>query len=189
MSTSNQRDLARANDQYAKNFTDGDLPIPPSRKYLIGKPISDLTIISARFIGQHNTVTCMDSRIDTFYAFGIKLGEAHIIRNAGGNARDALRSILISQHFLGTREIVLIKHTGCGMLTFTNDKAFEKIEERCGAGVLDKGFDFQPYPNTEEAVKSDVDWLRGNKALVEGTTVSGWIYEVETGHARRVDGA
>lgn len=71
----------------------------------------------------------MDARIDTTGAFGIDLGDAHVIRNAGGNAKDALRSILISQHLLGTREIILVKHTGCGMVTFTNADAL-KVSNR-----------------------------------------------------------
>ena len=127
----------------------------------------------------------MDSRIDNFDAFGIKLGDAHIIRNAGGNAEDALRSILISQHFLGTREVILIKHTGCGMLTFTNAQAREKIEGACGEGVLGE-FDFQPYSDTEEAVRGDVRWLRGHGALVQGTVVSGWVYDVKSGRVQEV---
>lgn len=128
----------------------------------------------------------MDSRIDNFDAFGIKLGDAHIIRNAGGNAVDALRSILISQHFLGTREVILIKHTGCGMLTFTNPQAVERIESACGKGVVDEGFDFQPYNDTAQAVKDDVQLLRGHGALVKGTIVSGWIYDVKTGKVEEV---
>lgn len=128
----------------------------------------------------------MDSRIDNFDAFGIKLGDAHIIRNAGGNARDALRSILISQHFLGTREVILIKHTGCGMLTFTNAQAVQRIEGVCGTGVVEEGFDFQPYPDTEQAVREDVTFLRGNRALVPGTVVSGWVYDVKTGRVTEI---
>ena len=129
----------------------------------------------------------MDSRIDNFDAFGIKLGDAHIIRNAGGNAVDALRSILISQHFLGTREVILIKHTGCGMLTFTNEQAVQRIESACGTGVVEEGFDFQPYPDTEAAVREDVRWLDGHGALVPGTVVSGWIYDVTNGRVTKVE--
>lgn len=131
-------------------------------------------------------MTCMDARIDNFDAFGIKLGDAHIIRNAGGNAVDALRSILISQHFLGTREVILIKHTGCGMLTFTNAQAREKIEAVSGQGVLGKDFDFQPYPETEQALRDDVQFLRDHGALVKGTVVSGWVYDVKTGRVSEV---
>lgn len=76
----------------------------------------------------------MDARIDTTGAFGIDLGDAHVIRNAGGNAKDALRSILISQHLLGTREIILVKHTGCGMVTFTNADAL-KVS---GGGLIER---------------------------------------------------
>jgi len=75
----------------------------------------------------------MDARIDPASAFGISLGDAHVIRNAGGNAEDALRSILISQHLLGTKEIVLVKHTGCGMLTFVS---VDRLNARCLVRVL-----------------------------------------------------
>ena len=85
----------------------------------------------------------MDARIDPASAFGISLGDAHVIRNAGGNAKDALRSILTSQHLLGTREIVLVKHTGCGMLTFSNDDGIAAL--RGNGGKVDDGFDFQPF--------------------------------------------
>ncbi|KAK6428795.1 hypothetical protein LTR95_015063, partial [Oleoguttula sp. CCFEE 5521] len=85
MATQIQKDLVKSNEQYASKFTEGHLALPPAKKYLV--------------------VTCMDARIDPKSAFGISLGDAHIIRNAGGNAKDALRSILISQHLLGTREI------------------------------------------------------------------------------------
>ncbi len=91
-------------------------------------------------------MTCMDARIDPAAAFGIDLGDAHVIRNAGGNAKDALRSILISEHLLGTREIILVKHTGCGMLTFTNTDALKVVANNVGTGVLSSTFDFQPFP-------------------------------------------
>ena len=131
-------------------------------------------------------VTCMDARIDPAAAYGIDLGDAHVIRNAGGNAKDALRSILISQHLLGTREILLIKHTGCGMLTFTNTDALGVVAKNQGAGILTSTFDFQPFPDLEQGVKDDVEWLKNHSALVKDTTVSGWVYEVETGKVRPV---
>ena len=126
----------------------------------------------------------MDARIDPAAAFGIALGDAHVIRNAGGNSRDALRSILISQHLLGTREIVLVKHTGCGMLTFSNEDARAAV--RGNGGEVDEGFDFQPFAGLEEAVRSDVGFLKGHEGLVEGVEVSGWVYDVGTGRVGRV---
>ncbi|KAK4506395.1 hypothetical protein PRZ48_000125 [Zasmidium cellare] len=160
-----QKNLEEKNKQYASSFDKGHLALPPAKKYLV--------------------VTCMDARIDPASAFGIDLGDAHVIRNAGGNARDALRSILISQHLLGTKEIVLVKHTGCGMLTFTNTDALSVVAQNAGVGVLQSTYDFQPFPDLEQAVKDDVAWLNGNAALI-GKTISGWVYEVETGKTRRV---
>ena len=128
----------------------------------------------------------MDARIDPAAAFGINLGDAHVIRNAGGNAKDALRSILISQHLLGTREIILVKHTGCGMLTFTNTDALKVVAQNVGTGVLASTYDFQPFPDLEQGVKDDVAWLKGNGALVQDVSISGWVYEVESGKTRQV---
>ena len=123
----------------------------------------------------------MDARIDPAAAFGIDLGDAHVIRNAGGNATDALRSILISEHLLGTREIILVKHTGCGMLTFTNTDALKVVANNVGTGILSSTFDFQPFPDLDQGVKDDVEWLKGNAALPQDVAISGWVYEVSQG--------
>ena len=130
----------------------------------------------------------MDARIDPSAAFGIHLGDAHVIRNAGGNARDALRSLIISEQLLGTNEILLIKHTGCGMLTFTNEDAHAVVGEKLGAEARDEleGLDFQPFANLEEAVGDDVKFLRDSKAIPGEVAVSGWVYEVESGKVRQV---
>lgn len=128
----------------------------------------------------------MDSRIDATEAFGNNLGDAHVIRNAGGNAKDALRSILISQHMLGTREIILIKHTRCGMLTFTNADGLNLVAKNQGADVLASTFDFQPFSDLEQGVKDDVAFLKSQPAIVKGTAISGWVYEVDTGKVKHV---
>ncbi|KAI9828946.1 MAG: hypothetical protein M1819_006445 [Sarea resinae] len=169
--TPNQRDLVASNAAYAANFKDGDLPTPPSKKYSV--------------------VTCMDSRIFPSVAFGIPIGSAHIIRNAGGSASEALRSILISQHMLGTTEVIVIKHTGCGMLTFSNADARAQIAKDLGGDntsvkKLDN-VDFLPFTDLEEEVRKDVRFLRESELLVHGVVVSGWIYEVETGKVKKVD--
>lgn len=90
----------------------------------------------------------MDARIDPAAAYGIDIGDAHVIRNAGGNAKDALRSLVISQQLLGTKEIVLVKHTDCGMLTFTNEDARGIVKKNLGEGALEElgQLDFQPFP-------------------------------------------
>ncbi|KUJ22772.1 beta carbonic anhydrase clade D [Mollisia scopiformis] len=166
-----QENLVKANEKYASSFTEGHLALPPAKKYAI--------------------VTCMDARIDPAAAFGITLGDAHIIRNAGGVAKDALRSLVISEQLLGTQEILIIKHTGCGMLTFQNRDAVGVVQSNLGvAGVeaIRSGFgsDFLPFPDLEGAVKSDVEWLKANTAIPVKIEISGWIYEVETGKVRHV---
>ncbi|KAJ4288295.1 hypothetical protein N0V88_007487 [Collariella sp. IMI 366227] len=107
-----QQAVSSASAQYSSTFDQGDLALPPARKYLV--------------------LTCMDARIDPVKAFGVGLGDAHVIRNAGASAADALRSIVISQQLLGTNEIVLVKHTGCGMLTFKNEDAYGIVGEKLG---------------------------------------------------------
>ncbi|KAL0264630.1 hypothetical protein SLS55_000580 [Diplodia seriata] len=114
---------------------------------------------------------------------------AHVIRNAGASAKDALRSLIISEQLLGTQEILLIKHTGCGMLTFGNDDARTLVEKNLGkeAGEEVKGLDFLAFPDLEEEVRKDVKWLAEQKTIPRQVTVSGWVYEVETGRVRRVE--
>ncbi|KAL2072505.1 hypothetical protein VTL71DRAFT_11848 [Oculimacula yallundae] len=162
--------LVSSNKAYAENFTQGHLALPPAKKYAV--------------------VTCMDARIDPAAAYGISLGDAHIIRNAGANARDALRSLVISQQLLGTQEIVLVKHTGCGMLTFKNEDAASIVRKNLGEEATAelaafKG-DFLPFPDLEVAVKDDVEFLKGSKLIPDSVKISGWLYEVETGKVRTV---
>ena len=130
----------------------------------------------------------MDARIDPAAAYGISLGDAHVIRNAGGNARDALRSLVISEQLLGTNEILLIKHTGCGMLTFKNEDAHAVVQKNLGvAGQQElSGLDFQPFPDLEKAVEDDIEYLRASKAIPDSVTISGWVYEVEAGKVRQI---
>ena len=136
-----------------------------------------------------HTVTCMDARIDPAAAYGISLGDAHIIRNAGGSARDSLRSIVISEQLLGTTEILIIKHTGCGMLTFKNEDAYAVVEANLGEQGKEAlgGLDFLPFPDLDQAVKEDVEFVRASKAIPDHVEVSGWVYEVETGKVRHVN--
>lgn len=130
----------------------------------------------------------MDARIDPAAAFGINLGDAHVIRNAGGNAQDALRSLVISEQLLGTTEILLVKHTGCGMLTFHNEDAHAVVEKNLGSDARDElaGLDFQPFPDLKKGVEDDIQYLKGSKAIPDAVTISGWIYEVETGKVNQV---
>jgi len=169
-STTIQADVAARNEKYASSFNLGHLALPPARKYAV--------------------VTCMDARIDPAAAFGISLGDAHVIRNAGGNAADAIRSLVISQQLLGTNEIILVKHTGCGMLTFDNATATGIVEKNLGKegveGLKAFGSQFQAFPELDSAVKSDIKLLKESPVIAKGTNVSGWVYAVETGKVRRV---
>ncbi|KAL2263563.1 hypothetical protein VTK26DRAFT_6211 [Humicola hyalothermophila] len=165
-----QKNVETASARYAETFTQGHLALPPAKKYLV--------------------LTCMDARIDPARAFGIELGDAHVIRNAGASALDALRSIVISQQLLGTQEVVLVKHTGCGMLTFTNEDAYALVEKNLGTGAVEelreKKTDFLPFSDLEKAVVADVEYLRATKLVPDSVVISGWVYEVETGRTRRV---
>lgn len=129
----------------------------------------------------------MDARIDPKGAFGIPLGAAHVIRNAGASARDGFRSLVISQQLLGTTEVLVVKHTGCGMLTFDNAAAKEIVKKNKGEDAAEEvqDLDFLSFPDLEQAVKDDVEWLQSKK-LEEGIKITGWVYEVETGKARKV---
>ncbi len=150
-----------ANDRYAATFTKGDLPMPPARRLVI--------------------LTCMDARIDPAQAFGVTEGDAHVIRNAGGRAsEDALRSLVISTQLLGTREVSVIHHTDCGMLTFTN----EQLQARLGADAA--GIDFLPFSDLEQSVRDDMATIRASPLLPDDLAVRGFIYDVRSGHLREV---
>ncbi|KAI0555462.1 beta carbonic anhydrase clade D [Xylaria curta] len=168
MATDIQKNLVEKNAEYAQKFDQGHLALPPAKKYLV--------------------LTCMDARIDPAAAFGISLGDAHVIRNAGASARDAQRSIVISEQLLGTREIILVKHTGCGMLTFTNDDAHAIVKKNLGPAALAElaALDFLPFPDLDKAVKDDVEFLKVSTTVPDDVPITGWVYEVETGKVRQV---
>jgi len=131
----------------------------------------------------------MDARIDPASAFGIDLGDAHVIRNAGASAKDALRSIIISEQLLGTTEVLLVKHTGCGMLTFKNEDAHAVVKNTLGEEASQEigNLDFLPFPELEDAVRADLKYLKESKAVPDSIALSGWVYEVETGKVRKVE--
>lgn len=128
----------------------------------------------------------MDARIEPFDAFGIKLGDAHVIRNAGGNAKDAIRSLVISQQLLHTKEVLVIKHTGCGMTSFSNEDAHAVVEKNLGTKGKDalSDLDFQPFAEVEQAVKDDVAFLKGHGAIHDDVVISGWVYDVKEGRVK-----
>ena len=156
--------ILAANHSYAGGFTLGDLPMPPSRKLAI--------------------LTCMDARIVPARAFGIAEGEAHVIRNAGGRARDALRSLIISQRLLGTRDVAVVHHTDCGMLTFTNQQLRARVRDDLGQDTGE--FDFLPFDDVEASVREDVEFLLATQLLDPETVIRGLVYDVRSGQLREV---
>ncbi|KAB8221813.1 carbonic anhydrase [Aspergillus novoparasiticus] len=158
------KELEVANAEYAASFNNGDLQLPPKRKVAI--------------------VACMDARLDPARALGLEEGDAHVIRNAGGRAADALRSIVISQQLLGTREIVIVHHTDCGMLTFTDEVIRGKIRSDLGQDA--DHIAFLPFGDLKQSVLDDIKVLRASP-LVLDVPITGFLYEVETGKVVRVE--
>ena len=158
-------ELVQANQQYAKKFDRGDLPMPPARKLAV--------------------VTCMDARIEPSRAFGLEEGDAHVIRNAGGRASEALRSLVISERLLGTKEIAVIHHTDCGMLTFTNQDLHDKVKRDLGADSSQ--IDFLPFADLEESVREDVAFLQASPLIPSDVIVRGFVYDVRTGRLNEVE--
>lgn len=153
-------DLLAANRRYAAGFKKGALPTPPAKHVAI--------------------LTCMDARIDPAKALGLEEGDAHVIRNAGGRpSDDAIRSLVISQLLLATREIVVIHHTDCGMLTFSNADLRSKIKTELGADA--STVDFLPFGDLAQSVRDDVATLRQSPLLLKDAPTSGFIYDVKTG--------
>ncbi len=154
-----------ANEQYAASFDKGDLQMPPARNVAV--------------------VTCMDARLHPEKFLGLDVGDAHVIRNAGGRvSEDAIRSLVIFERLLGTTEIVVIYHTACGMLTFQNEYLIAKIKEDLGVDAT--GRDFLPFPDLEQSVRDDVEALHDSNLIPDDIPVSGAIYNVETGELREV---
>lgn len=157
-------EFLQANAAFATSFAHGDLPMPPARKVAV--------------------VACMDARLHPEKVLGIEIGDAHVIRNAGGRAQDALRSLVISQQLLGAKEIVVLHHTDCGMLTFTNEQLAAKVASHLGVNV--EGQDFLPFNDLEQSVRDDVAFLRHSPLIPKDVPISGAIYDVRTGKVHEV---
>ena len=157
-------ELVQANRRYAAARHPRQLPLPPARKVAI--------------------VTCMDARLDPAGILGLAEGDAHVIRNAGGRAAEALRSLVISQRLLGTRAIAVIHHTDCGMLTFSNQQLRAQVKTELG--VDSGGIDFLPFGDLEASVIEDVRLLTNSPLLEPGTPVRGFTYDVHTGRLTEV---
>jgi carbonic anhydrase len=154
-----QRFIER-NKEFVKKFRHGDKAMPPAQHVAV--------------------LTCMDARIHPEDALGLEIGDAHMIRNAGGRASDdAIRSLVISSTLLGTEEFAVMHHTDCGMLTFTNDDLRKKLADE--RGVDASNVDFLPFPDLEQSVRDDVATINASPLLPDGIEVTGWVYDVKTG--------
>jgi carbonic anhydrase len=157
-------EFLEANRTYAEAFGKGDLPLPPARRTAV--------------------LACMDARLDPARALGLEEGDAHVIRNAGGVATpDAIRSLAISQRLLGTREIVLIHHTDCGMLTFSDDEFRQGIEAETGQRPE---WAAEAFSDVEQDVRQSMQRIRTSPYIPHRDQVRGFVYHVETGELHEV---
>lgn len=155
----------KANQAYVELHGDLHLSIKPKTKVAI--------------------VTCMDSRLHVAPALGLALGDAHILRNAGGRVtEDMIRSLVISQQQMGTREIVVLHHTDCGAQTFNNEDFQEHL--KCELGVDVSGQDFLPFQDIDESVREDMKLLRECPLIPDDVIISGAVYDVDTGGMREI---
>lgn len=153
-------EVLERNRAYAAEFTHGDAQLPPNLPLVV--------------------VTCIDARVQPARFLGLDVGDAHVVRNAGGRATDdALRSIIISTQLLGTRECMVIHHTDCGMLTFTNDDVRAKLKAETGASADD--IDFMPFTDVTSSTQDDVRTIRANPLVPQDLEVTGWVYDVQSG--------
>ena len=156
-------DYLRNNAAYAAGFSD-PLPLPPSRHVAV--------------------VACMDARLNVYAILGLKDGEAHVIRNAGGVVTDdEIRSLAISQRLLGTTEIILIHHTDCGMLTFTDDGFKKSIQDEVG---IKPDWAAEAFPDLDEDVRQSIARIKASPFIPKTDSVRGFVYEVESGRLREV---
>jgi carbonic anhydrase len=154
-------EVLKANEEYARSFRSGNLAMPPARKLAI--------------------LACMDARLTVEQMLGLKTGEAHIIRNAGGIAtEDALRSLIISHHLLGTEEFIVINHTDCGMLTFKNEQLRRQLEEKTGTATVAPAH-FHAFDNLEDNVRQQVQRVKSHPWIPKQIPVRGFVYDVKSG--------
>jgi carbonic anhydrase len=157
-------ELLRNNEQYAANFDKGELPLSPATKVAV--------------------VACMDARLHPTAALGLNEGDAHVIRNAGGVITDdEIRSLAISQNLLGTEEIILIHHTDCGMLTFTDEEFKAQLEEATGQRP---DWDSEAFSDLEGNVRESIAKIEASPFIPNKGSIRGFVYEVETGRLREV---
>ena len=151
------------NEAYAANFS-GPLPLPPSRNIAV--------------------IACMDARLDVYGILGLGQGESHVIRNAGGVVTDdEIRSLAISQRLLGTKEIILIHHTDCGMLTFTDDEFKAGIQAETG---IKPEWAAEAFPDLDEDVRQSIKRIKNSPFIPHTDAVRGFVFDVATGQLNEV---
>jgi carbonic anhydrase len=157
-------DLLRNNEAYADGFDKADLPLPPAKRLAV--------------------VACMDARLNPYAILGLEEGDAHVIRNAGGVVTDdEIRSLAISQRLLGTEEVILIHHTDCGMLTFTDDEFKAAVQKDTG---IKPEWAVEAFGDLEEDVRQSIARVKASPFVPKKDSVRGFVYEVETGRLREV---
>jgi carbonic anhydrase len=150
--------------EYAVSFDKADLPLPPARKVAV--------------------LACMDARLTPSLILGLQEGDAHVIRNAGGVVTDdAIRSLAISQRLLGTREIVLLHHTDCGMLTFSDDEFKRSIQDETG---IKPAWAVEAFGDLEEDVRQSIARIQASPFIPNKDSVRGFVYDVHSGAVREV---
>jgi carbonic anhydrase len=151
-------------EAYAEHFDKGDLPLPPGRKVAV--------------------VACMDARLNPYGLLGLHEGDAHVIRNAGGVVTaDEIRSLAISQRLLGTEEIILIHHTDCGMLTFTDDDFRQSVQAETG---VKPEWAAEAFTDLDDDVRQSIARIKASPFIPHKDAVRGFVYEVESGRLREV---
>ncbi|HEU5213756.1 MAG TPA: carbonic anhydrase [Gaiellaceae bacterium] len=152
-------------DRYAQQFDKGDLPLPPAKKVAV--------------------VACMDARLDPQKVLGLGEGDAHVIRNAGGVVTDdEIRSLAISQTLLGTDEIILIHHTDCGMLTFTDEQFSDKLESETGTRPE---WNANCFDDLEGDVRESIAKIRSSPFIPNKDSIRGFVYDVKTGRLDEIE--
>ncbi|MHA6797029.1 beta-class carbonic anhydrase [Pseudonocardia bannensis] len=156
-------ELLANNARYAETFS-GPLPLPPAKHVAV--------------------VACMDARLDVYRILGLDEGEAHVIRNAGGVVTDdEIRSLAISQRLLGTTEIILIHHTDCGMLTFTDDGFRQQIQTETG---IKPEWAAEAFPDVDDDVRQSIARIRANPFVPNKDSIRGFVFDVATGKLNEV---
>jgi carbonic anhydrase len=157
-------ELVRNADSYAESFAWGDLPLPPAKRVAV--------------------VACMDARLDPHRLLGLREGDAHVIRNAGGVITDdEIRSLSISQRLLGTEEIMLIHHTDCGMLTFGDDEFRRRLQEETG---IKPEWAAEAFHDLEEDLRQSIARIKASPFVPNKDNIRGFIYDVRTGRVSEV---